>query len=160
MDGGQIVQECAPRAIYQQPLTSFVANFVGATNFIEAEVIAAGEAGSLRTPLGSAPVQASCPGDVPIGEKVTLAVRPENIDVHGADDRPAEGTPNLFQGMVEQAMFLGDTLDLQLRVGAVSLSARAHPTVRLRPGDEVAVVLRRELCAVLTDKHGVTAGTY
>ena len=42
MDGGQIVQEGGPRAIYQRPATSFVANFVGASNFIEAEVLAAG----------------------------------------------------------------------------------------------------------------------
>ena len=159
MDGGQIVQEGGPRAIYQQPVTSFVANFVGASNFIEAEVLAAGETGRLQTPLGSAPVEAACPAGVPVGERVTLAVRPENIDVYSAD-RPAEGTANTFQGTVEQAMFLGDTLDMQVRVGAVSLSARSHPTVRLRPGDEISVALRKELCTVLTDKHGVTAGTY
>jgi iron(III) transport system ATP-binding protein len=160
MDGGEIVQEGAPRAIYQQPLTSFVANFVGATNFVEAEVVTAGEGGTLRTPLGSAPVLASCPVDVPVGEKVTLAVRPENIEVHAAAERPAEGTANAFTGTVEQAMFLGDTLDLQVRVGAASLSTRAHPTVRLRPGDEITVLLRKELCAVLTDRHGVAAGAY
>ena len=160
MDGGQIVQEGGPRAIYQQPATSFVASFVGASNFIEAEVAAVGEAGSLLTPLGPAPVAAACPDGVPLGEKVTLAVRPENIDVHAADAAPTAGTPNIYTGVVEQALFLGDSLDMQVRVGGSLLSARSHPSVALRPGDDVAVVLRKELCAVLTDEHGVTSGSY
>jgi hypothetical protein len=47
---------------------------------------------------------------VPAGDKVTLAVRPENVEVYAATSPPASMT-NVFNGTVEQALFLCDYLD-------------------------------------------------
>ena len=157
LEQGKIVQEGTPREIYQRPASAFVANFVGATTFIGARVVDG--RGVLETPLGDRPVTAACPPGVSAGDQVTLAIRPENVWVYPASTPAPDGTPNLYDGTVEQALFLGDMLDLRLQVGGTTLSARAHPTTGLRRGDGVRVSLPPEMCAVLSDT-GVSAAQY
>jgi iron(III) transport system ATP-binding protein len=157
MDAGRIIQEGNPREIYQQPLSSFVAGFVGASNFIPAEVVEAGRGGRLATALGPDVVHAACPDGVPIGEQVTIAIRPENVQLLDAPSAPAPGTANTFPGTVEQTVFLGDTREAHIRVGGATVLTRHHPTRRFRRGDPVFVVLPPEHCSVLTDTHGVVS---
>jgi iron(III) transport system ATP-binding protein len=162
MESGRIVQEGTPREIYQQPRTAFVANFVGATNFVDAVVITSALSGGvseLQTALGEQPVRAVCPSGTLSGEKVSLAVRPENIHVHVGDQPPAD-SPNLFRGRVQKALFVGDYLETNILVGSVTLTTRPHPTVRVRTGDTVFVAFPIELCAVLSDTRGVAAAAY
>ncbi|HYU17536.1 MAG TPA: ABC transporter ATP-binding protein [Chloroflexota bacterium] len=156
MASGKIEQEGAPREIYQRPATQFVANFVGSTNLLEAGVRGPGSGAAmcLETAIGQA--QASCPVGVTAGERVTLSIRPENIRVHTAE--PAGG--NVFPGVVEQLMFLGEYLDCRIRVGATLLLSRQHPTAQIRNGDQVYVELPVELCAVLSDTHGISSSAY
>ncbi len=156
MAEGKIVQEGTPREIYQRPASQFVARFVGSTNLLEAEVLGTSELGStwLQTPIGR--VQATCPEGVAAGDGVTLSVRPENIRVHTAEPAAA----NVFVGTVEQRLFLGEYLDCRVRVGDTLLLTRQHPTAQLRRGDQVYVELPLDLCAVLSDTHGIAASAY
>jgi iron(III) transport system ATP-binding protein len=153
MAQGRIVQEGAPREIYQRPATQFVADFVGSTNFVEAEVLRRSEHGSvcLQTPIG--PVEAACSAGLSLGEKVSLSIRPENIRLHTT--KPAAA--NVFAGLVEQLTFLGDSLDCRVRIDNLPLFSRLHPTAPIRRGDPVFVELPVELCAVVTDGQGVGA---
>jgi iron(III) transport system ATP-binding protein len=153
MSLGKIVQEGAPRTIYHQPTSKFVADFVGTTNFIEAEVLGPSAMGTmrLRTPAGD--VDARCPEGVRAGEVVSLSVRPENIRVSA---EPLSG-PNVHQGVLEQQYFLGEFLDCRVRVGATTLLCRQHPTVRFHRGDTVWVDIPPELCVVLSEEHGVSS---
>src|SRR5258707_15428168 len=50
MSAGRIVQIGSPREIYERPCNRFVADFIGTTNFIEAQVIA--ESGDGRCRVG------------------------------------------------------------------------------------------------------------
>ena len=154
MSEGKIVQESGPRTIYQRPTSRFVANFVGGTNFVDAIVLETTAEGSrLKAPFGT--VVAACPEGVRRDETVTLAIRPENIRLH-----PEETTgQNVFHGKVEQVTFLGECLDCRVRIGPTLLFAREHPTSPLRSGDDVYVELPPELCAVLTEEHGVTSAS-
>ena len=50
---GQIQQIGTPSEIYEEPENRFVADFIGETNFLEAEVTAVeGAQARIRTPLG------------------------------------------------------------------------------------------------------------
>ena len=157
MEHGRIMQEGPPREIYQRPATRFVADFVGNANFLEATV--RGRSGPvsmvLDTPAG--PLQASCPEGVQPGEQVTLSIRPENLRVHKV--QPTGGA-NVLPGIIEQQMFLGDSLDCRIRVGEASLLSRQHPMGATRRGDQVYVEFPVELCTVLTEAHGVSAAAY
>ena len=156
MSSGKIVQEGTPRGIYQRPITQFVADFVGSANFMDATVLGRGPLGSMLLETAIGQVQAICPEGVGAGDKVTLSIRPENIRVHTAE--PA--AVNVFPGVVERLMFLGEYLDCRVRVGNTLLFTHQHPTARLQRGDSVFLELPLELCAVLSDTHGVSASAY
>jgi iron(III) transport system ATP-binding protein len=152
MSEGKIVQESGPRTIYQRPTSRFVANFVGGTNFVDAIVRETTADGSrLEAPFGT--VVAACPEGVRRDETVTIAVRPENIRLHASETTGR----NVFAGTVDSVTFLGEFLDCRVRIGPTLLFSREHPTSSLRAGDAVHVELPVELCAVLTEEHGVTS---
>ena len=92
---------------------------------------------------------------------MTLSIRPENVRVHaggvGGAGGPAAGVPNVLAGTVEQAAFLGEAVELRLRIGDAELMTRQHPLLAVRRGDAVQVELAPELCAVITE-HGVQSG--
>jgi iron(III) transport system ATP-binding protein len=157
MSNGKIEQEGSPREIYQRPLTPFVADFVGSTNFTEATVIGGGDAGAMRLETSFGQIQAICPEGVQTNDQVTLSVRPENIKVH--ESEPI-GATNVVRGSIEQLMFLGEYLDCRVRVGDTLLFTHQHPTARYRRGDTVFVELPLDLCAVLSDTYGVTSSSF
>jgi iron(III) transport system ATP-binding protein len=128
MNQGRIVQEGLPREVYERPSSAFVAHFVGAANFLEGTVA---RPGLVETSIG----MVELPG-AHEGESLTLTVRPENIRVYAT---PAEPKPNLYSGVVEQVMFLGETLECRVRVNGQVLMTRQHPSTRLHQGDVVQV---------------------
>ena len=147
MKDGKIVQEGAPRDIYQEPKTQFVAQFIGSTNVVAGRLIqAAGADGYARcqTPLGE--LACSCPSDSRVGEEAVVVIRPENVVVHR---RPVTA-PNLVEGRVESVMFLGEYLDCQIALGDTLLRTRQHPSLALRRGEPVWVELPPHACAVLS----------
>jgi iron(III) transport system ATP-binding protein len=153
MSNGKIIQEGTPREIYQRPMTQFVADFVGSANFMDATVLGRGPLGSMLLETAIGQVQAICPEGVGAGDKVTLSIRPENIRVH--TEEPA--TVNIFAGVVERLMFLGEYLDCRVRVGEQVLLTRQHPSSSVAQGEHVYAELPVDLCSVLSDTHGVSA---
>jgi putative spermidine/putrescine transport system ATP-binding protein/spermidine/putrescine transport system ATP-binding protein len=73
MRGGRIEQVGAPREIYERPATEFVAGFLGASNFLDAEVAEPG-----RVRVGGAGFDVPGAAGVP-GTRLRLAVRPERV---------------------------------------------------------------------------------
>jgi iron(III) transport system ATP-binding protein len=153
MSHGKIVQEGPPRAIYHQPTTRFVADFIGTTNFLEAEVLGPSALDTMRLRTAAGDLDARCPAGVRPGEAVSISVRPENIRV-SAEQLSGR---NVLEGVLEQQYFLGEFLDCRVRVGSAVLLCRVHPTVRFHRGDPVWVEVPAELCVVLSDEFGVSA---
>ena len=155
MNEGRIQQIGTPREIYENPGSQFVADFVGNTNFIEGVVAACGAnlSGSrgepdkarptcVRTELGDIYVTAN---GFRIDDKVAISIRPEDVDLK--ETRPA-GT-NVWEGRVEQKVFLGEAVDFQVKVGSRTLLSRQHPTLRTKVGESIFVCLDPEKCVVL-----------
>jgi ABC-type Fe3+/spermidine/putrescine transport system ATPase subunit len=101
MRDGQFRQIGSPWEIYKKPKTSFIAEFVGTSNFIkgrkENDHVRCGDHVLSVQDLGSA-----------AGETVYLAIRPENIELLGPDNTPDSLLPsNIIETSVEVVNFLG-----------------------------------------------------
>ena len=150
MNEGRIQQIGTPREIYERPASQFVADFVGNTNFIEGtvvRVVGAGVVGAgfsrLSTEIGD--VTAKVDQDLRPDDRVAISVRPEDVDL--SETRPAGD--NVWEGRVEQKVFLGEAVDFQVTVGARTLLSRQHPTLRTKVGEAIFVQLDPEKCVVL-----------
>jgi iron(III) transport system ATP-binding protein len=78
-------------------------------------------------------------------ERVSVSVRPEDVEL--TDDRPSGD--NVWQGRVDQKVFLGEAVDFQVKIGPRTLLSRRHPTLRTRIGEPIWVQLDPEKCVVL-----------
>ena len=154
MNEGHILQIGTPREIYERPSSQFVADFVGNTNFIDGEVTSVAgqtttEAGHcdyryvVRTAMGEITVLSDL--ELGCGERVAVSVRPEDVEL--AEVRPAG--ENVWEGRVDQKVFLGEAVDFQVRVGDRTLLSRRHPTLRTKVEDAIFVQLSPEKCVVL-----------
>jgi len=126
MNEGRIAQIGSPRDIYSKPSNSFVAGFIGETNFIE------GEVGSIREEEGLLTIRVSSGDEVlakvpyerfTVGQKVLCSVRPENI-------RLMEIPPSLSGGQAYEAEILHMTY-----YGVIE-----HYVIRSFGGKEVKVI--------------------
>ncbi len=99
MNKGRIEQVGAPRDVYEHPHSAFVASFLGNANFIIGEVRSAAD-GHAQVGLGTHVLNATTQRPVQIGERVTVVVRAEKIDLLP----PGEGT---LPGMVADVDYLG-----------------------------------------------------
>ncbi len=101
---GIIQQLAAPDDLYERPENAFVAQFIGENNKLT---------GTVRDIDGNAcRIELDDGNDVmalkvnvgAVGERATLSLRPERIEVN-----PPEGKfPNVFEGKVEELIYLGD----------------------------------------------------
>jgi iron(III) transport system ATP-binding protein len=147
MSEGKIVQEGQPHDIYQRPATRFVAEFVGNTNLVEAEVVKASDGGRarLRSRLGDLDADGARP--VVDGQKVIISIRPENLRIVAAD-LVAENT---IDATVTEIAFLGEFLDVRASVGGEVLQIRAHPGLVAEPGSALRLQVPPADVAILAD---------
>lgn len=112
MNGGRVEQVGSPETIYHQPATSFVADFIGAANILEAEV--QNQSGDrqwqIETPIGSLTVDASVP---PAANRLRVCWRPE----HGVE---GGASVNTLSAKVHHRSFQGNFTDLTLDLGGIS----------------------------------------
>ncbi|MEY9485940.1 spermidine/putrescine transport system ATP-binding protein [Streptomyces calvus] len=110
MNAGRVEQLGPPADLYENPRTTFVANFLGTSNFIEAEVDTRSgddvvlKAGGGRLVLPGARNSATATA----GGRILVGVRPEKISLTHADD--ADGIPegrNRITGRITGAGFIG-----------------------------------------------------
>jgi putative spermidine/putrescine transport system ATP-binding protein len=136
LQGGRIRQLGSPRIIREAPADGFVAKFVGDTNAMLGTVEGASNSSvRLRLDDGILLIGRS-PDPVQPGQRKLASVRPERIRLD-----PPPTLENVFEGIVEDAMYLGDRvsvtvrlpsglpLSIDLGIGGLDLQpAPGHPT--------------------------------
>ncbi|MFH9225889.1 ABC transporter ATP-binding protein [Streptomyces lydicus] len=146
MNGGRVEQLGAPADLYENPATTFVANFLGTSNLIEAEVVEAGgeelllkaAGGKLRLPA------ARCSASARTGEKVLAGVRPEKVALRHTDDAGSvpEGH-NRLSGRIKDASFIGVSTQYVVEVPGLGELAVYEQNIerdgRLVPGAEIVL---------------------
>lgn len=145
MYGGRILQEAGPRDLYLRPATNFVAQFVGQVNFLDG--ILAERPGSgvavVETPHGR--ITCSAADGITPGAPASVAVRPESVTV-SHQRQPTAG--NALEGIVDKAVFLGEMIDCQIKVGTQIMRAKLHPTMDIGQGDRVYLHFEPASCVV------------
>jgi spermidine/putrescine transport system ATP-binding protein len=110
MNAGRVEQLGAPADLYENPRTTFVANFLGTSNLIEAEVdTTSGDDIVLKAGGGKLVLPSKrCSAPTATGGRMLVGVRPEKISLTHADD--AGEIPdgrNRVTGKIADASFIG-----------------------------------------------------
>ena len=149
MSDGRVEQVAAPHEVYEEPSTTFVADFLGVSNLMT--VTAHGDSdGRCRVSLGDFELFAGR-GETHTSGETRIVIRPERVRLE-----PHESTgENRVPGMVERVVYLGNSN--QVIVGLAhgekiqALVQNTGEDLEYRQGDPVRVHMPAEALRVLTD---------
>jgi spermidine/putrescine transport system ATP-binding protein len=124
MNRGKVEQLDTPANIYEAPVSSFVAAFIGDTNFFAGEIVSAEGDYCTISCAGFASIRAFNDKNLAVGQKVHLSVRPEKIRVTRQPPPPEKGASiNIFQSRVTDVIYQGVYTKYWLKSGDRSISA-------------------------------------
>ncbi|MFI2779048.1 ABC transporter ATP-binding protein [Streptomyces sp. ALB3] len=165
MNKGRVEQLGAPADLYENPRTTFVANFLGTSNLIESEIVATGTdvvvsagGGRLGLPGGR------CSSPARKGGKLLVGVRPEKISLTHTDD--ADAIPdgrNRVTGRITDSSFIGVSTQYVVESPAGTALQVYEQNIerdgRLVPGAEVVLHWNPEHTFGLDADQSIDAGT-
>ncbi len=159
MNHGQVEQMGAPTELYENPMTTFVANFLGRSNLIDGVVTgrsgddALVEAHGVRFALPAARVHSD-------GDAVHIGFRPEKITIGASGGQGAAG--NSVDGIVVDASFIGVSTDYLVRLPwgqEVAVFAQNNGTDRIfAPGTAVSLSWEAAHTFALDASQAIDAG--
>jgi ABC-type Fe3+/spermidine/putrescine transport system ATPase subunit len=152
MERGQFRQVGRPIDIYQCPNSSFVADFVGTSNFFR------GYRTEDRVNTGKWEFKVSQKGPLS-GEEIFLAIRPEKIEVFKYGDLPnGLEHSNLITGQIDVITFLGAAVRLVINMGGEEVISdvieKEFAQRQLKQGDKVFLYFPPEAFLVYPAKEG------
>lgn len=156
MNAGRIEQVATPEEIYRRPASTFVADFIGRANFLQATAqgVSAGKCGVQVLGRG---IEAACHADVRDGDAVTVVVRPESVHLepYDAAGKAADAGELVGDmGRVLSAVFYGDHVEYEVetQVGTI-VCLESDPDVSAvhAEGDAVRVSFAPSRAWVLPD---------
>ena len=166
MRDGVIQQMGAPAELYERPTNRFVSDFIGTSNFVPATIVAYDAATGRATARTDRDLLATGHltdrNESPsVGTGVTIAVRPERLEVMIADSVGAnDERPGWTQvhGRIIQGTYLGDQTEYRIQTDQVGeLIARrqnaagAGAALGAGPGDPVIVRWHEDANLILVD---------
>ncbi|MGI9417240.1 MAG: putative 2-aminoethylphosphonate ABC transporter ATP-binding protein [Geminicoccaceae bacterium] len=153
MNHGIIEQVGTPMEIYRNPASAYVADFVGAMNFLHGEVVQTG-----RVRIGG--IELSVDGaaaDFAQGDPVVVCIRPEDVAVRDLDAHDA----NCYEMAVHDVEFLGSFCRASLEIEALKnepliadFSINLMRDFDLSRGRSLQVALPKERLQVFADDGG------
>lgn len=111
---GEIEQVGTPKEIYEFPVNSFVAQFVGSTNIVKGVLHINNDQYSVAVEgLGESAVVVSKQKEWYDNQPVFMSLRPEKIDI---SKTPLEGFSNMLKGTVKSIVYHGRSTQYNVRV--------------------------------------------
>jgi spermidine/putrescine transport system ATP-binding protein len=176
MSHGRVMQCAGPRELYEKPQTRYVADFIGETNFLDGKLVAIDEFSQVLID-DSVPILAVAgDAEIPVGEHVTVAIRPEKINLvslrapwkkgdYTVATSPeaieaelrAEGHDVVIRGTIRDTIYIGtDTRYVVQLTDKSQLVARMQNyghryDQRINKGEEVLVHWAAENARILLD---------
>ena len=150
MNEGRILQVGAPHEIYNRPNDRFVADFIGDTNFISAEIIERDENEiRMRLPSGIE-IMIPAPPDLPQSGEITLAIRPEQARI------ASDGDAVSIQGSLTDEIYIGTDTQYYIDIGTTSpfvvrVQNANGETQRIPPGTSVGISVDAKTIQILRD---------
>jgi iron(III) transport system ATP-binding protein len=118
MRKGKVEQLGTPSQLYRSPASSFVAEFLGETNFIEGTIAStSGSSTMIATAAGHMTTHRPCVGAV--GSSVKLSLRPETLKMVESQAAGSAGTGqgNRLEGTVVEKTYLGEITQVTIDLG-------------------------------------------
>jgi len=129
MDRGKIIQVATPAEIYEQPVSRYVADFIGDINLIEGAITGL-DAGRVRLACAGTGATVDVIQELAAakGETAWFAIRPEKVAI--SLDAPPPGQVNSVGGEVWDIGYLGDVsiYHVRLPTGAIVKSTVTNRT--------------------------------
>lgn len=139
----RVHQMGSPLEIYRNPTDTFVADFIGTSNLLEATCSGPGEVA-----VGGRILKvAEMPAGIADGNKVTISVRPENIHIVPG----IEEGHNRIHGKVAFVRDVGSSVEIYMDCNGLQITSQSTPKGRpaIRQGDDATINLPPEACVVL-----------
>lgn len=124
---GGVAQVGPPKELYADPVSRFVASFIGSPEINLFEARTGGPDAAFVVSEDGIRLPLARPIDAPEGQAVTYGIRPQTIALSD-EGLPAEVT------LVEPT---GETVDAKLRLGKTEITAVLPDAAGLAPGDRV-----------------------
>jgi putrescine transport system ATP-binding protein len=141
MNAGRLAQVATPSGIYEHPNSRWVAGFIGDVNLIEGRVASSFLGHVLIESEAGGRLMVTHPTDASIGAVVSVAVRPEKVQIETTATQV--GDENCFSGCVMEVGYLGGVsrykvkLDNGLDVKATVVNRMPPAGPPIGPGDRV-----------------------
>ena len=150
MNNGRVEQAASPKAIYEEPETVFVADFLGVSNLLGATAVGH-DGGACTVRVGDRTLRAQQGATNARGD-VKVMIRPERIEIEPHSNTGEDRMP----GMVERSVFLGGAYEVHVRVLGGELLKAMVPNdggvsaAALEPGAAVCLHLPPDAVRVLS----------
>jgi putative spermidine/putrescine transport system ATP-binding protein len=145
---GMIQQLATPTELYERPVNSFVAQFIGENNTLRGRVLSINGSGC-TVEVDGARIEAlavNVPGE---GAPTTLSLRPERVRINP----PEAHCHNLFEAQVEELIYLGDHTRARVQLlghnNFVIKVPNSEGVPDLAPGATIRIGWRAEDCRAL-----------
>jgi len=150
MSKGLILQIGTPRDIYDRPAGRFVANFIGETNFLEGEIVTAGNGAATVKLAAGGIISAGLPEGMAPAGRVTVVVRPEHANLTKASAKSG------LSGVLENVVYFGTDTHYYVKLGTgdtfiVREQSNRGGGIGFDAGDDVGVELEDNAAQVLSD---------
>jgi iron(III) transport system ATP-binding protein len=144
MNNGRILQLGTPHDVYEKPQDSFVADFIGQANLFHGKVV---EGDAAQTSMGL--VKCILPSDAKVGDEILVSIRPSHIKVETLDECKIAMGSNVFEGKLENIVFLGEYYEGIISIGNERLRIRVAEGPSKSEGDAVRVYLPQDKCLAI-----------
>jgi iron(III) transport system ATP-binding protein len=159
MKDGRMQQMGNPEQLYSQPRNRFVAGFVGLANVLSgsSDGAAAGELGVvLQNGVRCRCVFEAGHSRPAPGEVVSLAIRPENIQIakrSNVSPDAGDGEAMRLAGTVKAAVFTGNLIDYFVHIDGLpdQIRVQSLPPAVAAQGEAVTISIQPKCCVLLED---------
>ena len=145
MNHGLIEQNGTPEDVYRKPASKFVASFLGQSNLIAGTIASTAEGRAKVTLENGATIEADAPASAKKGDKVTVIVRAQRLDVAKAGKGP-----NKLKGKIAATSYLGGSAIYAIEADGLKLQANTIIDDKVfREGDMVDIGFAPSDCVLL-----------
>jgi len=146
INDGKVEQQGQPQSLYHCPATTFVANFIGESNVVDAILESDGE--NRWVVLGDARIQFPADKNTPARQgPIKLSLRPEMLHIE-----PEGSAGESLEGIISNSAYMGPAIEysIETRVGSLFIRAPAHHE-QYQPKDRVYLHIHPDDLIVIPD---------